>query len=911
MKNTGKKETGRAGTDPAVQGTHSCCPAQRQDQRQAEVPGTCGKSSESSVSEHAAPASPAPDRAEGRGKGVTIRIEGMSCASCAGRVEGALRELPGVTEATVNLASESVRVTHTAQTPLPAITAALARAGYPAVTESVTLEIEGMSCASCVGRIEQALKRVEGVVQATVNLATESARIDYLASAITPEELARIVTDSGYPARIKAAATPDKARATRKEEEARALARKTLIAALLTLPVFLAEMGGHVIPGLRQWIEGSIGRQTLWLIEFVLATAVLIGPGRQFYAKGFPALAKGTPDMNSLVALGTSAAWTYSVVATFVPALLPAQAVNVYYEAAAVIVVLILLGRTLEARAKGRTGQAIRKLVGLQPKEARVERDGEIRQLPIAEIRPGDVIHVRPGERIPVDGEVISGHSFVDESMITGEPVPVEKSEGAEVVGGTVNTTGALGFRATRVGGDTLLAQIIRMVEEAQGTRLPIQGLVDRITGVFVPVVMAIAALAILAWLIFGPAPALSFALVAGVSVLIIACPCAMGLATPTSIMVGTGRAAEMGVLFRKGDALQRLQAVKVLALDKTGTLTEGHPVLTDLAIADELPEGMQEDDVLRLAAAVEAKSEHPIARAIVDAARKRGLALPDVRDFASHTGLGVGARADGHRILIGADRLMNDEGIAPGNLKISGEALAKEGKTPLYAAIDGKAAAVLAVADPIKKGSPEAIAALHEAGLEVAMITGDNRATAQAIAQQLGIDKVVAEVLPDGKVEAVKALRARHGTIAFVGDGINDAPALAAADVGIAIGTGTDVAIEAADVVLISGDLRGVVNAFEISRRTMRNIHQNLFWAFGYNVLLIPVAAGVFYPVFGMLLSPALAAGAMALSSVFVLTNALRLRRARPVLGEDATPRGGEGNSPPVSATAAAIATR
>ncbi len=821
---------------------------------------------------------------------ITLRIEGMSCASCAGRVERALKGLAGVRAAEVNLATESVRLSLAPGARVADLARALEAAGYRAVSESVTLEIEGMNCASCTGRVERALMAGEGVVEAAVNLATESAEVKYLAGATTPGEIARTVTGAGYPARVKSA-TAGTGRSARKEEEARALARRTLIAALLTLPVFLVEMGGHVIPGLRAWLEGAIGRQNLWLGQFVLTTAVLLGPGRQFYTRGIPALLKGAPDMNSLVALGTAAAWLYSVVATFAPALLPAQAVNVYYEAAAVIVVLILLGRTLEARAKGRTGQAVRRLIGLQPEVARVERAEGIREIPIAGIRPGDVIHVRPGERIPVDGEVIAGASHVDESMITGEPVPVEKSAGAEVVGGTVNTTGALTFRATRVGGDTVLARIIRMVEEAQGARLPIQGLVDRITAVFVPVVMGIAALTVLAWLVFGPAPALSLALVAGVSVLIIACPCAMGLATPTSIMVGTGRAAEMGVLFRRGDALQRLQEVKVLALDKTGTLTEGRPTLTDLTV----PAGLDEGEVLRLVAAVEAKSEHPVAAAIAEAARARGLTLPEARDFRSLTGMGVEAQVEGRRLLIGADRLMAGEGIALGQLKEAGQALAEEGKTPLYAAIDGQPAAVIAVADPIKEGTLEAIAALRAAGLRVAMVTGDNRATAAAIARRLGIDDVMAEVLPEGKVRAVEELRARHGAIAFVGDGINDAPALAAADVGIAIGTGTDVAIEAADVVLISGDLRGVVNAFGISRRTMRNIRQNLFWAFGYNVLLIPVAAGALYPLFGILLSPALAAGAMALSSVFVLTNALRLRRVRPVLGEG-PPAGGKG---------------
>jgi Cu+-exporting ATPase len=587
--------------------------------------------------------------------------------------------------------------------------------------------------------------------------------------------------------------------------------------------------------------------------------------------------------MNSLVALGSSAAWGFSTVALFAPALLPDGTRVVYFEAAAVIVTLILMGRFLEARAKGRTGQAIRKLVGLRAKTAQVERDGQLVELPVDDIVAGDLIQARPGEKIAVDGVVVKGASYVDESMITGEPIPVEKLADAEVVGGTVNGAGAFTFRATKVGGDTMLAQIIRMVEEAQGAKLPIQDLVNRITLWFVPAVMGVAALTFLTWLLVGPDPALSFALVAAVAVLIIACPCAMGLATPTSIMVGTGRAAELGVLFRRGDALQTLNDVTTVALDKTGTLTEGHPELTDLTVT----KGFEQADVLRLVASVEAVSEHPIAEAIVRRAKQDGLTLEAIDNFSSITGFGVSAVIEGRKIIIGADRLMSREGVTLDAVKGVGESLGQEGKSPLYAAIDGQLAAVIAVSDPIKVSTAEAISALHDLGLAVAMITGDNKATAQAIAAKLGIDTIVAEVLPEGKVAAIEQLQTGGRAVAFVGDGINDAPALARADVGIAIGTGTDVAIEAADVVLMSGDLKGVVNALHVSQRTMRNIRQNLFWAFGYNALLIPVAAGIFYPVAGLMLSPALAAGAMALSSVFVLSNALRLRWVAPELSE------------------------
>jgi len=811
----------------------------------------------------------------------TFRIENMSCASCVGRVEKTLLTVPNITKVSANLANETVQISYEKPVTDLVVTQALTDAGYPAVSEEVTFDIENMTCASCVGRVEKALKAGAGVLDASVNLATETALVRFMADVTNPAEIAEIATQAGYPAKAKSYDQPN--HTDRKAQEITTLGRLTLLAAMLALPVFVIEMGGHIFPALHAFINNTIGMQNSRLLQFVLTTAVLFGPGFRFYTKGYPALFKGMPDMNSLVALGTSAAYGFSLVATFVPNLLPVGTANVYYEAAAVIVVLILLGRFLEARAKGRTGQAIRKLVGLQPKNASVERDGKTIEMAIGDIVKGDIVHVRPGEKIAVDGAVLTGASYVDESMITGEPVPVEKIQGTNVVGGTVNGTGAITFRATKVGSDTMLAQIIQMVEQAQGAKLPIQGMVDQITAWFVPAVLAAALVTVLVWLIFGPSPALSFALVAGVSVLIIACPCAMGLATPTSIMVGTGRAAEMGVLFRKGQALQSLQEVTIVAVDKTGTLTKGHPELTDLIVAD----GFDRDNVLRLVAAVEATSEHPIAAAIVRAAKAKGTVLPAIQDFMSQTGYGVQATVDGKKVLVGADRFMRRENIALGSLENDGADLGQKGKTPLYAAIDGQIAAVIAVADPIKKTTPAAITALHNLGLKVAMITGDNQGTADAIAKELGIDHVVAEVLPEGKVETLNALRADNHKLAFVGDGINDAPALAVADVGIAIGTGTDVAIEAADVVLMSGDLQGVVNAFVISQRTMRNIRQNLFWAFGYNTLLIPVAAGVLYPVSGMMLSPVLAAGAMALSSVFVLTNALRLRWMKPVLLE------------------------
>ncbi len=804
-------------------------------------------------------------------KSIIFQVEGMSCASCVGRIEKNLLAAPGVSVVSANLATETVQVDYDADVATSDLVDILSNAGYPTQSEEVLLSIESMSCASCVARVEKILKAGTGVLGASVNLATETAFVRFTVGITSAKDIAEIATQAGYPAKIKAQDHVDKA--VRKTQEATALGRLTLLAAILALPVFVIEMGSHIFPALHGFINNTVGMQNSRLLQFTLTTLVLIGPGRSFYTKGFPAMIKGAPDMNSLVALGTFAAYSFSLIATFFPTLLPAGTANVYYEAAAVIVVLILSGRLLEARAKGRTGQAIRKLVGLQAKHAYVERGGNIIKLAIDKIVVDDLVHIRPGERIAVDGMVQSGHSFVDESMITGEPIPVEKKKDTQVVGGTVNGTGALSFRATKVGSDTMLAQIIQMVEQAQGAKLPIQDTVDKITAWFVPAVMVVAALTVILWLSFGPDPVLGFALVAGVSVLIIACPCAMGLATPTSIMVGTGRAAEIGVLFRKGQALQMLQDISVIAVDKTGTLTQGRPELTDLIIAD----GFEKDAVLLQVAAVEAASEHPIAQAILRAAK--GMTLPKAQSFISLTGYGVQANVNGKIVLVGADRLMLRENVTLDALKSKGVDLGKSGKTPLYVAIDGKIAAVIAVADPMKKTTPAAIATLQRLGLKVAMITGDNQATANSIAKELGIDHVIAEVLPEGKVAALKALCENGAKLAFVGDGINDAPALAVADVGIAIGTGTDVAIEAADVVLMSGDLGGVVNAFHISQQAMRNIRQNLFWAFGYNVLLIPVAAGALYPISGVLLSPVLAAGAMALSSVFVLTNALRLR--------------------------------
>lgn len=781
--------------------------------------------------------------------------------------------------------------------------------------EPFTIPVEGMTCASCVRRVENAAAKVPGVDRSAVNFATKKLTVES-AEGFSPDELEKAIRKVGYeippgamdhamrgagmllaaPAaehaghdhhhdhaahaghmaghdQLAAAGGHDHMHMHQGEEGV--LKRDLVIAFVLTLPLFVLEMGSHFYDPFHHWLMGVIETQNLYYAYFLAATVVIFGPGFRFLKLGLPALLRGAPEMNSLVAVGVLAAYGYSLVTTFAPDLLPESARFVYYEAATVIVTLILFGRLLEARATGRTGEAIEKLAGLQAKTARVERDGRTIDIPADQVMAGDIVVIRPGERLPVDGTVIDGQSNVDESMISGEPLPVEKAVGATVIGGTINKTGSFRFRADKVGRDTMLAQIIRMVEQAQGSKLPIQGLVDRVTAWFVPAVIVLAALTFAIWFFYGPSPALSHALVNAVAVLIIACPCAMGLAVPTSIVVGGGRAAELGVLFRKGEALQELRTVDLVVLDKTGTVTKGRPELTDLVTAD----GFAEDEVVKLVAAVEAQSEHPIADAIVKAAEAKGIAVPKAERFQSVTGYGIEADVDGRRVAVGADRFMEKLGASVEGFAEAAARLADEGKTPLYAAIDGKVAAAIAVADPLKPASRDAIKAFQDMGIEVAMVTGDNRRTAQAIARQVGIEKVVAEVLPEGKVKAIHEMRAGGRKLAFVGDGINDAPALAEAHIGIAIGTGTDVAIESADVVLVGGELSAAVAAIAMSRATMTNIKQNLFWAFGYNVALIPVAAGALYPAFGWLLSPMIAAGAMALSSVFVLGNALRLK--------------------------------
>ena len=743
--------------------------------------------------------------------------------------------------------------------------------------DTLVMSVSNMSCASCAGRVDKALRQLPGVLAVDVNLATETVQVTYTPDLASRADFIAASTAAGYAAQEHSEDSHGQVQA-RKQQLAEAYGRRSRLAVFLAAPVIILGMGGHVLPGFERLIADVIGQKANWIIQCIFATAVLFGPGLDFYRRGFPALWRGAPDMNSLVALGTGAAYAFSLIATFLPQVLPEGVSGVYYEPASLIVVLILFGRDLENRAKGRTGKAIQSLLGLRVKTAQVRRAGEFVECPIEEIVVGDVLSLRPGERVAVDGVVHEGSSYIDESMITGEPRPVEKSTGAALTAGTVNGMGHVIYEARRVGHDTTLSQIIQLVEQAQGAKLPIKALVDRLTLWFVPMVLTLAFVTVTVWMIWGPAPALPYALVAGVCVLIIACPCAMGLATPTSIMVGTGRAAEMGVLFRKGDALQLLADVDVIAFDKTGTLTRGQPVLTDLDVAD----GLGRRAALQVMASVEQGSDHPIARAIVMAAAEEGLDLLPIQDGQTYAGLGLSAHVAGEEVILGTERFMRERGIDVKGYHGSAEALASQGKSVIFAARAGQVIALAGVSDALKPSTQGAIAQLKAAGITVVMLTGDRRDAALQIAADLGIDQVHAELLPADKSRVLAELKTKARQLAFVGDGINDAPALAAADIGIALGTGTDVAVESADIVLMSGDLLGMVNAIEMSRLTLRNIKQNLFWAFGYNVALIPVAAGALYPAFGMLLSPILAAAAMALSSIFVLANALRLRYVR-----------------------------
>ncbi|MEQ8486702.1 MAG: heavy metal translocating P-type ATPase [Pseudomonadales bacterium] len=817
---------------------------------------------------------------------VDLAIEGMTCARCAQRVEAALRGLAGVAGASVNLTTGTASVDFDGdRVPVRELTEAVRREGYQTGATRTRLRVEGMRCASCVTQVEKALMGTPGVISASVNAATAEADIEYRPAQVDVSGLERAVAASGYTLAPAVTATPEAVdrHAAAQDLEYRSLMRKFWFAALVSLPVMLFSYPDFV-PGLRDWMPmGSLNRRIVWGLLGIATLPVLVWSGSQFYTGAWAAVKHRSANMHTLIAAGVTAAFLYSAVAVLFPGWFPEQALaEVFWDVSTVVVALVVLGLALEVKAKGKTSEAIKKLVGLQARTARVIRDGKEVDVPVEEVVAGDTVVVRPGDKIPVDGVVLEGSSSIDESMITGESIPVEKGAGDEVIGATINKTGSFTFRATKVGKDTMLANIIRMVQDAQGSKAPIQRVVDQVAAYFVPAVMILGILSFMVWYNVGPEPRIVYAMIVLVTTLIIACPCALGLATPTSLTVGIGKGAENGILIRSGDALQTAKRLDAIVLDKTGTITRGEPALTDVVTVG----AQTEDELLTLTAALERGSEHPLGEAIVRGAEARGLTLAGTSGFEAIPGHGVSGRVDGHDVLLGNAKLLRDRGIDPDALQTHWERLAEAGKTPMFVAVDGKAAGLVAVADTLKEDSAAAIAALKDLGLEVVMITGDNQRTAAAIARQVGVDRVLADVLPEDKAHEIQKLQLEGRTVAMVGDGINDAPALAQADVGLAIGTGTDVAIEASDITLIKGSLHGVVTAMAISRATMRNVYQNLFGAFIYNTLGIPVAMGLLYPFTGLLLSPLIAAAAMAFSSVTVVTNANRLRYFEPAGG-------------------------
>ncbi len=810
-----------------------------------------------------------------------LSIRGMTCAACAQRIEKTVRKLPGIGQASVNLASEKLFVEYDADIlPLSSIQEAVSKIGYEVMEKqahsNVTIPIGGMTCAACAQRVEKSIRKLDGVASASVNLATEKATIAYDPRQIRVSAIREAIEKAGYKALEVTKTTASDEDRARKQKEIRTLWTKFIVSAVFSLPLLYIAMA-PMITFVRLPFPGALDPMNYPLI-YALAELLLvlpvIGVGYKFYTNGFKALVQRSPNMDSLIAIGTTAAFLYSAYNVWQIANGAFGAVeSLYFETAGVIITLILLGKSLEAVSKGRTSEAIKKLMGLAPKTAIIIENGLEKEIPIDEVEIGDVIVVKPGAKIPVDGTVLEGHTAIDESMLTGESMPVDKKAGDSVYAASINTNGVIRFRAEKIGSDTALAQIIKLVEDAQGSKAPIAQMADIVSGYFVPIVCIIAVLAGVAWY-FGVRD-LEFALTIFISVLVIACPCALGLATPTAIMVGTGKGAENGILIKGGEALETAHKINTIVFDKTGTITEGKPTVTDVLTA-----GIPADDLLQITASAEKGSEHPLGQAIVLGAQEKGLQLLAVEGFEALTGRGIQARINGQTVLAGNRKLMDERGISLSELEAASDRLAEEGKTPMYVALDEKIAGIIAVADVVKQSSRAAIESLHKMGIQVAMITGDNKKTAAAIARQVGIDRVLAEVLPQDKSNEVKKLQNEGHKVAMVGDGINDAPALAQADIGIAIGSGTDVAMESADIVLMRSDLMDVPTAIHLSKRTIRNIKQNLFWAFGYNVIGIPIAAGVLHLFGGPLLNPIFAAAAMSLSSVSVLTNALRLKR-------------------------------
>lgn len=795
---------------------------------------------------------------------IDLPITGMTCAACSTAVENALGRVGGVKKAAVNFAAEKALVEVEEPVDLSALVAAVKSEGYGIASSRIDFAVKGMTCAACSSAVERALKNLYGVLEVTVNLAAEKASVEYIPNIIGFGDFKRIVRDAGYTAEQITEDYIDREKIER-EKEFQDIRKRFTVSACLTAPIFIASVID--IPVLSNWA-----------VLFVLATPVQFWAGARFHKAAWSAIKHKTTNMNTLIAVGTFAAYIYSFLATFVPRIFMSGGISpgVYFDTSATIITLILLGRLLEAKAKGRTSEAIKKLMRLQPKTAIVQRNGEEKEVLIEEVTIGDAVVLRPGEQIPVDGEIIEGYSTVDESMLTGESLPVEKAAGDKVYGGTVNRSGSFKMRAMRIGKETALGRIIRLVEEAQGSKAPIQRLADRVASVFVPVVISIAASTFLLWYLLGPKPSFTLALMNFIAVLIIACPCALGLATPTAIMVGTGKGAEKGILIRDAEALELAHKIQSIVLDKTGTITKGEPEVVEIVVK----EGLSPEDVLKLAASAEKVSEHPIGKAIVKKAEEKGIGTEEPKEFMAIPGGGIRARINNTGVFIGNEKLLENEGIRPSSLREHADRISAGAMTPVFVALNGKVAAVFAIADTIKPGSVEAIRDLKEMQIEVSMLTGDHKATAEAVARLVGVERVFSEVLPEQKVEVVRALKREGKVTAMVGDGINDAPALAEADVGIAIGTGTDIAIEASDITLIKGDLRSVVEAIRLSRLTLKTIKQNLFWAFFYNVIGIPVAAGLLYLFGGPLLNPMIASAAMAFSSVSVVSNSLRLRR-------------------------------